>query len=178
MGRQKTDNLRKFIREIPNYPKKGILFYDITTLLNHPAAFRKTISLLYQYLKEKKLTKIVGIESRGFIFAATLADRLKCGFVPVRKKGKLPHKTLSCDYRLEYGNATLEIHRDAIIKGDRVAIIDDLLATGGTARASQKLVNKLGGKIIANCFVIELEYLKGRKKLKDSPVFSILHYQA
>lgn len=171
-------SLKKYIREIPDYPKKGILFYDVTTLLSNPSAFRRACFLLTDYLRKKKITTILGIESRGFVFGAVLADRLKCGFVPVRKKGKLPHQTLSCDYKLEYGQATLEIHIDAVKKGDRVAIIDDLLATGGTAAAAQKLVSRLGGKIIANCFLIELDFLRGRSKLKLGKTFSLLHYQS
>ncbi|OGC53687.1 adenine phosphoribosyltransferase [candidate division WWE3 bacterium RIFCSPHIGHO2_01_FULL_43_9] len=171
-------SLKKYIREIPDYPKKGILFYDVTTLFSDPTAFRKTCSVLTNFLKTQKITKIVGIESRGFILGAVLAYNLHCGFVPVRKKGKLPYKTLSCDYKLEYGEATLEIHRDAIKKGDRVVIADDLLATGGTAKAAGELVTKLGGKIVNFCFLIELDFLRGRDKLKENKIISLLHYQS
>lgn len=176
MPKYNIENLKKYIREIPDYPKKGILFYDITTLFSDPTAFHKACSVLTNFLKTKKITKIVGIESRGFILGAVLAHNLHCGFVPVRKKGKLPGKTLSCDYKLEYSEATLEIHRDAIGKGDRVVIVDDLLATGGTAAAAGKLVAKLGGKIISFCFLIELDFLRGRNKLKGNKIISLLRY--
>ena len=178
MLKSKTGRLKKYIREIPDYPKKGILFYDITTLLSDGPAFRRAIAYLAEELKNKKITKVIGIESRGFIFGSVLAYILHCGFVPVRKKGKLPHKTLACDYKLEYGEATLEIHADSIVKGDRVVIVDDLLATGGTAEAAGKLVKKLGGKIYAFCFLVELDFLKGRAKLKKNKVISLLHYNS
>ena len=171
-------SLKKYIREIPDYPKKGILFYDVTTLFSNPTALRKACSILTNFLKTKKITKIVGIESRGFILGAVLAYNLRCGFIPVRKKGKLPYKTLSCDYKLEYGEATLEIHTDSIKKGDRVVIIDDLMATGGTAAAAGRLVTKLGGKIVNFCFLIELDFLRGRDKLKGNNIISLLHYQS
>lgn len=171
-------NLKKYIREIPDYPKKGILFYDITTLLANPTTFRRVCAIFTKLLKGKKITKVVGIESRGFIFGSVLANKLKCGFVPVRKKGKLPYRTLSCDYKLEYGEATLEIHTDSIEKNDRVVIVDDLLATGGTAAAAMELITKSGGKIINFCFLIELDFLNGRKKLESSKVLSLLHYQS
>lgn len=176
MPKYNIENLKRYIREIPDYPKKGILFYDVTTLFSEPTAFHKACSILTNFLKTKKITKIVGIESRGFILGAVLAHNLHCGFVPVRKKGKLPHKTLSCDYKLEYGEATLEIHRDAIGKSDRVVIVDDLLATGGTAAAAGKLVAKLGGKIVSFCFLIELDFLRGRDKLKGNKIISLLRY--
>ena len=176
MPKYNTENLKKYIREIPDYPKKGILFYDVTTMFSDPSAFHKACSVLTNFLKTKKITKIVGIESRGFILGAVLAYNLHCGFVPIRKKGKLPYKTLSCDYKLEYGEATLEIHRDAIEKGDRVVVVDDLLATGGTAAAAGKLVTKLGGKVVSFCFLIELDFLRGRNKLKENKIISLLHY--
>ena len=178
MPKFNTENLKKYIREIPDYPKKGILFYDITTLLSDPYAFRKVCSCITAYLKDKKITKVVGIESRGFIFGAVLAHNLHCGSVPARKKGKLPHLTHSCSYALEYGEATLEMHVDSINKNDRVVVIDDLLATGGTAEAVGKLIAKMGGKIISYGFLIELDFLKGREKLKGSKIFSLLHYRS
>lgn len=177
MPRFNPNHLKRYIREIPDYPQKGILFYDITTLLIDPVAFKKTINLFLALLKNHKIDKVIGIESRGFIFGSVLANKLNCGFVPVRKKGKLPHKTLSCDYKLEYGEAILEIHADSIKKKDRVLIVDDLLATGGTAAAAGKLVEKLGGKLIGFCFLIELDFLKGRSKLKKNRIFSLLHYE-
>lgn len=178
MPRYNPEILKKSIREIQDYPKKGILFYDVTTLLSDPIAFRKACSLLTNHFKKEKITKVVGIESRGFIFGAVLAYNLKCSFVPIRKRGKLPYKTISRSYELEYGSATIEIHSDAINSNDRVVIIDDLLATGGTAQAAGKMVAKLGGEIVSYGFVIELDFLKGRDRLKGSKIISLLHYQS
>ena len=168
--------LDKFIRSIPDFPKKGILFKDITTLLNNPIAFRESIKQMEAILKKDKIDVIVAAESRGFIFAGVLAYKLGCSFVPVRKRGKLPCKTYKASYSLEYGKDSLEIHRDAFKKGAKVLILDDLLATGGTVKAITNLVKKLKGKIVGIIFLIELTALEGRKKLKDLPVFSLVKY--
>jgi adenine phosphoribosyltransferase len=164
------------IRAIPDFPKKGILFRDITTLLNDPKAFASSIEQLAKALKGKKIEVIVAAESRGFIFGGALAYKLGCSFVPVRKPGKLPYKTHKVTYSLEYGKDSLEIHRDAFKPGARVLVLDDLLATGGTAKAIADLVKKMGGKIAAILFLIELTFLNGRKKLKNLPVYSIIKY--
>jgi len=169
--------LEKAIRNIPDFPKPGIIFRDITSLIQDKAAFKKAIDLLTNKYKGKKIDKVVGVEARGFIFGAALAQKIGAGFIPVRKKGKLPCKTISATYDLEYGTDTLEIHADAIKEGERVLIIDDLLATGGTVKAVIGLVNKLKGRIQGIGFVIELVDLKGREKLKDYPVFSLITFQ-
>ena len=168
--------LEKCIRDIPDFPKKGILFKDITTLLNDKRAFKKAINDMAKVLKGRKIDYIVAAESRGFIFGSALAYRLNCGFVPIRKPGKLPAKTYCYTYSLEYGKDSLEIHRDAFPSGSKVLILDDLLATGGTALASAKLVEKLKGKVAAIIFLIELTFLKGRNKLKKYPVISLIKY--
>jgi adenine phosphoribosyltransferase len=168
--------LKSKIRDIPDFPKKGILFRDITPLLQDPATLREVIARLAAAVKRSKATLIVGIESRGFIFGAAIAAKLGIGFVPVRKKGKLPWKTKRVACTLEYGQEILEIHEDALKRGQRVAVIDDLLATGGTAQAAGKLVEKLGGKVTLAAFVIELLFLKGREKLKGYNVLSLLQY--
>jgi len=168
--------LEKYIRDIPNFPKKGIMFKDITTLLNSKKAFKAAVDSLVKVLGRKKIDYIVAAESRGFIFGSALAYRLNCGFVPVRKPGKLPGKTYCYTYSLEYGKDSLEIHRDAFPSGSKVLILDDLLATGGTALASVKLVEKLKGRIVAIAFLIELTFLKGRNKLKKYPVISLIKY--
>jgi adenine phosphoribosyltransferase len=173
---KKFDTLKKSIRDIPDFPKKGIIFKDITTLLKDKAALKKSIDILAAEYKGQKIKHVVGIESRGFIFGAALAYELGAGFIPVRKKGKLPAKTRSVTYSLEYGTDTLEIHEDALKAGDRVIIVDDLLATGGTVSAVAKLVGDLGANIIGIAFVIELSFLKGREKLRGLPVFSIIQY--
>jgi len=172
----KNSNLSQFIRSIPDFPKKGVLFRDITTLLNSPQAFKKSIDELADLLKNKKIEYIVAAESRGFIFGGALAYKLKCGFVPVRKKGKLPYKTYHYTYSLEYGKDSLEIHRDAFPSNSRILILDDLLATGGTALAIVNLVKKLKGKIVGIAFLIELTELNGRKKLKKYPVYSLIKF--
>lgn len=169
-------NLKTYIRDVPDFPKKGIIFKDITPLLQNKKSFNQTIDTFYRHYKNKKIDVIVGIESRGFIFGAPLAYKLRCSFVPVRKLGKLPYKTIKHKYALEYGTNTIELHEDSIKKGDRVLIIDDLLATAGTALATTKLVEVLGGNVIELGFLIELSFLKGRKKLKDYSVFSIINY--
>ncbi len=168
------NDLKSCIRDIPNFPKQGIIFKDITTLLKNGKKFREAVDLFADRLKDKKIDVVLGIEARGFIFGAALAYKLGAGIAPIRKKGKLPHKTHSITYDLEYGKDTLEIHQDAFAKGDRVVIIDDLLATGGTCRAVIDLVEKMGGKIEAIAFLIELTALKGREKLKNYPVVSLI----
>ena len=169
--------LEKSIRNIPDFPKPGILFRDVTTLIKNRDAFKKAVDLLSKKYKGKGFDKVVGVEARGFIFGAAVAYKIGAGFVPVRKAGKLPYKTISSTYKLEYGTDTLEIHKDAITPGEKVLIIDDLLATGGTVKAVTELVNQLGGKIAGIGFVIELVDLNGKEKLKDHPVFSLIKFQ-
>jgi adenine phosphoribosyltransferase len=169
-------DLSKYIRDIPDFPKKGILFRDITTLLNNKVAFKQTIDELANLLAEKHIDYIVAVESRGFIFAGALCLKLDCGFVPVRKKGKLPYKTYQYTYSLEYGEDTLEIHQDAFPPGSKILILDDLLATGGTTNASINLVKELKGEIVGIAFLIELTFLEGRKKIQDYPVYSLIKY--
>ena len=176
MTPSKIQEIKDIIRDIPDFPKKGIIFKDITPLLKHPDAFRFAVDALGEALAKKKVDYLVGIESRGFIFSPILAYKLKVGFVPVRKKGKLPYRTEEISYELEYGKATLEIHQDAFPKGARVAIVDDLLATGGTALAAAQLVEKLGGRVEAIAFLVELTFLKGREKLARYNVFSLVQY--
>jgi len=170
------NRLEKFIRDIPNFPKKGIIFKDITTLLNNPKAFRSAVDAMAQEFKNKKIDYVVSVEARGFIFGAPLAYKLNAGFVPVRKKGKLPARTKAVTYDLEYGTDTVEIHSDEIRKGARVLIVDDLLATGGTVGAVAKLLKGFGAKVVSVAFLIELNFLNGRKKLKGLPVSSIISY--
>lgn len=164
------------IRSIPDYPKPGINFRDITPMLKDSEAFRACIDLLREKIKGMKINYIVGIDARGFIIGSALAYTLGIGFVPARKKGKLPYKSVSIDYTLEYGKATLEMHEDSFKKGDHILIVDDLLATGGTAGAVGELVRKLGGKLEGYAFVIELPDLKGREKLKDGKIISLIKY--
>ena len=169
-------DLKAKIREVPDFPKKGILFYDITTMLKDGPAFREVIDRLAEPYLAQRVEKVVSIESRGFIVGAPLADRLRAGFVPVRKPGKLPGEVFEVNYQLEYGASTLAIHRDAVGKGERVLIVDDLLATGGTALAAVQLVKKLGGTIIGLAFVIELTFLDGRARLDGYPLHCLLTY--
>jgi adenine phosphoribosyltransferase len=171
-----SDQLKKLIREIPDFPKKGILFYDITTLLKDKSGYAALIDQLAEHYIGKQVDLILGMEARGFIFGPALAYRLNAGFVPVRKPGKLPAATARVEYDLEYGSNALEVHKDAIEKGQRVLIVDDLLATGGTAQATAKLATTLGAQIAGLGFVVELDFLKGRDKLKPYDVFSLLHY--
>ena len=171
-----VEELRARIREVPDFPKPGILFYDITTLLKDGPSFREAIDLMLEPFLETPVDVVVGMESRGFIFSAPMAYRLGVGLVPVRKLGKLPHETLSIEYALEYGSNTLEIHRDAIAEGQRVLIVDDLLATGGTVRGTVDLVRRLGGEIVGLSFLVELLFLKGRDRLKEFPVSSVIQY--
>ena len=169
-------DLKKCVRVIEDFPKEGISFKDITTLIADGEAFKYSIDSIAEHLKDKKVDVILGPEARGFIFGVPVAYALGVGFVPVRKKGKLPFETVSVSYDLEYGTDILEIHKDAIKKGQRVAIVDDLLATGGTVEATIQLVEQLGGKVVGIAFLIELEALKGREKLKDYNVYSVLTY--
>jgi adenine phosphoribosyltransferase len=175
-GRIEAEQLKRLIREIPDFPKPGIVFYDITTLLKDKAGFGALIDQLAEYYISQDVDLVLGMEARGFIFAPALAYRLNAGFVPVRKPGKLPAATVKYDYALEYGTNSLEIHQDAIQKGQRVLIVDDLLATGGTAEATAKLAERLGAKIAGLGFVVELDFLKGREKLKGYDVMSLLRY--
>lgn len=172
------DDLKKLIREVPDFPKPGINFYDITTLLKHPDGLRKTVDALAAEYAGEKVETVIGVEARGFIFAPALAYHLGAGFVPVRKPKKLPSECASISYDLEYGQDTLEIHRDAIGNGHRVIIADDLLATGGTAKAVCDLVEGLGGTVAGLVFVVELEFLAGRKKLEGYDVRSLIKYQS
>ena len=168
--------LKKLIREVPDFPKKGILFYDITTLLKDKVGLATLIDALAEHYINQDVDLVLGMEARGFIFAPALAYRLNAGFVPLRKPGKLPAATAKFDYALEYGTNTLEIHKDAIEKGQRVLIVDDLLATGGTANATARLASSLGAEIAGLGFVVELDFLKGRELLQGYDVFSLLHY--
>lgn len=168
--------IENYVRDIQGFPKEGILFKDITPLLNDPVARKKCLSILVESLKGQKIDKVVGAESRGFFFGMLLAQELNAGFVPVRKPKKLPYETISASYELEYGTDTLEMHKDAIQKGDRVLIHDDVLATGGTAKAVCDLVTELGGEIVQCNFLMELSFLNGREKLKDNPIFAAITY--
>ena len=168
--------LKELIREVPDFPKKGILFYDITTLLKDKLGFATLIDALAEHYLNKDIDLVLGMEARGFIFGPALAYRLNAGFVPVRKPGKLPAATASLSYDLEYGSNTLEIHKDAIQSGQRVIIVDDLLATGGTAGATVQLAKSLGADVCGVGFVVDLDFLNGRGKLKGCDVFSLLHY--
>ena len=171
-----ADDLRAKIREIPDFPKPGILFYDITTLLKDREAFVDVIDRMADAVSGDQIDLVVGMESRGFIFAAPLAYKLNAGFVPVRKLGKLPAETLTVEYALEYGSNTLEIHRDAIAPGQRVLIVDDLLATGGTVRGTIELVERLKGEVVGLAFLVELDFLKGRDRLGGRRVTSVIKY--
>jgi adenine phosphoribosyltransferase len=170
------DALKKRIRHVPDFPKPGILFYDVTTLLKDPEGFGMALDAMAQPYKAGTIDMVVGIESRGFIFGAAIADRLNAGFAPVRKLGKLPSKTRKASYSLEYGNDSLELHEDAAGKGQRVLVVDDLLATGGTAAATVSLIRGLGADVVAVQFLIELTGLEGRKKLPGETVRAVLQY--
>ena len=171
-----AEDLRAKIREIPDFPKPGILFYDITTLLKEPAAFQESIKLMLEPFREKKVDIVVGMESRGFIFSAPMAIELNAGFVPVRKLGKLPAETASVEYALEYGTNTLEIHKDALHPRQRVLIVDDLLATGGTVLGTIELVKMLKAEVVGLAFLVELQFLKGRQRLGDYFTHSVIQY--
>jgi adenine phosphoribosyltransferase len=170
------DALRAAVRDVVDFPKPGIVYKDITPILANGPLFRESVTRFCDFAEGLSVSKIVGIDARGFIFAAAAADRLGLGFVPVRKKGKLPGKTRSQAYALEYGESTIELHEDAIVPGERVMLVDDLLATGGTARAALDLLSGLGAEIISAVFLIELDCLNGRKHLAPHTVHSILHY--
>ena len=169
-------DLKTLIREVPDFPKPGILFYDITTLLKDKAGFREVIDGMREHYRDTEVDKVMGIEARGFIFAPALAYALGAGFIPVRKPKKLPAECVHVTYDLEYGTDTLEMHRDAIGKGDRILIIDDLLATGGTAAAAGRMVQEAGGVVVGMGFVVELTFLSGRARLNGHDVFSLLQY--
>ena len=171
-------NLENKIRTIPDFPKKGIMFKDITTVLKDPEALAYCVDTLYEKYKNKGITKVIGIESRGFIIGAALAYRLGVGFVPIRKPGKLPAETIRQEYQLEYGTDAIEIHKDAIVHGEKVLLHDDVLATGGTMEAACKLVNQLGGVIVGLSFLLELSFLNPRKKLKNYDIFSLISYDS
>ena len=172
-----TKSIKSKIRTVPHWPKEGIMFRDITTLLKDAQGFKETIDLLHKRYKDKKIDKVIGIESRGFIFGAPLAYLLDCGFVPIRKPGKLPAECESEEYTLEYGMDKIEVHRDAIEKGDRILIVDDLIATAGTASAARNLVNKIGGEIVeCAAFIVELVDLRDRDKLTGENIYSVVEF--
>jgi adenine phosphoribosyltransferase len=168
--------LRTAVRDVPDFPKKGIIFKDITPILKDVALFRASIDVFLEQCKGKKLDKVVGIDARGFVFGSAVAYELGIGFVPLRKKGRLPYKTESAAYTLEYGEAEMELHIDAIVPGEKIVLIDDLLATGGTSASAVRLINKVGGELIEAIFLIELEFLHGREKLAPTVVTSFLKY--
>ena len=170
------EEIKSLIREVPDFPKPGILFYDLTTLLKDSSGLQKVIDVLTEQYKGRPIDKVVGIEARGFIFAPSLAYNLNAGFVPVRKKGKLPAETISASYELEYGDDILEMHRDSIEQNQQVLIVDDLIATGGTAAATAQMVSQLGGEVVEFAFIVELLGLNGSAKLDGYEVFSILKY--
>jgi adenine phosphoribosyltransferase len=172
------EDLLKTIRSVPDFPKKGIVFRDITTLLKDPDAFARAADILFDRYKNARIDKVVSVESRGYILGSVLAYRLHAGFVPVRKPGKLPAQTIREEYQLEYGSDALELHTDALGKGERVLIHDDLLATGGTIQATCRLVERLGGTIVGIAFLIELSFLKGRDRLTKYDVFSMMEYDS
>ncbi len=169
-------NWQEKIRTVPNFPKKGILFYDITPVLQDPQCLKQIVQQMSAPFKNQKIDFVVGIESRGFIFGSLLAQELNAGFVPIRKQGKLPHETMQQEYELEYGEATIEIHKDAFGKNDNILIADDLLASGGTSRAAAFLVEKLGAEIAGLCFLIELAFSNGRKNLNGHPIHSLAKF--
>ncbi len=170
------EELKKYIRTVPDFPKPGILFKDITPLVQNATAFHQTIELLKKRYEQKEIDIVLGVESRGFVFGAALAYALKKGFSLIRKTGKLPWRKVSETYDLEYGTDTIQMHEDGIQKGDRVLVVDDLLATGGTAKAACQLIQRMGGKVVECAFVVELEFLKGREKLKETEIFSLVKY--
>ena len=170
-------NIKNLIRTVPDFPKKGIMFRDVTTLLKDAEGFRQTIDLFYNRYSSFKIDKIVGIESRGFIWAGALAYKMGKGFIPVRKPGKLPAEKERVEYQLEYGKDVLEIHKDAILPGENVLIVDDLLATGGTASAAITLVERLGGKVVECAFIVDLPALKGKEKLSNYNVFNLIEFE-
>ena len=170
------DKLRAGVRDVPDFPKKGIVFKDITPILNNSALFKASIDVFIERCRGKNVDKIAGIDARGFLFGSVVAYELGVGFVPLRKKGRLPYKTESAKYSLEYGEAEMELHIDAIMRGEQIVLIDDLLATGGTSASAAALIKKVGGELIEAIFLIELEFLRGREKLAPTPVISFLKY--
>ena len=174
--KEEIEFLKTYVRDIPDFPKKGIIFKDITPLLQNAKALQIVTDVIADRYIDRRIDLVVGVEARGFIMAPTIAYKLKAGFVMVRKPGKLPYKTHTATYDLEYGTDSLEIHQDAIKPGQRVLIVDDVLATGGTANAVAGLVNILGGKLVESAFLIELDFLDGREKLSGCPIFSLIHY--
>jgi adenine phosphoribosyltransferase len=169
--------IKNTIRTIPDFPKPGIMFRDITTLFQNPQAMKKTIEILHKRYKDKKIDYVAGIEARGFIIGGILAEKLNCGFIPIRKKGKLPYEVEQQEYELEYGTDTIEIHKDALKSGQRILVVDDLIATGGTAKASCQLIEKLGGEIVECSFIINLPELGGKEKLSKYPVFTLIEFE-
>jgi adenine phosphoribosyltransferase len=176
MGSEAVERLRAAVRDVPDFPKKGIMFKDITPVLSDPELFRASIDLFLERCRGKEIDKIVGIDARGFVFASAVAYELGVGFVPIRKRGKLPYRTEIAKYELEYGEAEMEMHTDAVTAGERVVLVDDLLATGGTSAAAVVLIRKAGGQLLEAQFLIELEFLEGRKRLEPTPVTSFLKY--
>ena len=176
MGVETVESLRATIRDVPDFPKKGIIFKDITPVLADPALFRASIDLFLERCRRSQIDKIIGIDARGFVFASAVAYELGVGFVPIRKRGKLPYLTEIAKYSLEYGEAEVEMHTDAVAAGERVVLIDDLLATGGTAAAAADLIRKAGGQLLEAQFLIELEFLEGHRRLEPTPVASFLKY--
>jgi len=176
MSSETVERLRAAVRDVPDFPKKGITFKDITPLLNEPGLFRASIDLFLERCRGKEIDKIVGIDARGFVFASAVAYELGVGFVPVRKRGKLPYRTEIAKYSLEYGEAEVEMHTDAVTAGERVVLIDDLLATGGTSAAAALLIRNAGGQLLEAQFLIELEFLEGRKQLEPTPIVAFLRY--
>ena len=171
-----VERLRAVVRDVPDFPKKGILFKDITPVLSDPDLFRASIDLFLERCRGREVDKIVGIDARGFVFGSAVAYELGVGFVPIRKRGKLPYRTEIAKYSLEYGEAEVEMHTDALTAGERVVLIDDLLATGGTSSAAVMLIQKAGGQLLEAQFLVELEFLEGRKRLEPTPVMSFLKY--
>ena len=176
MAPQLVDQLRSAVRNVPDFPKQGIMFKDITPVLSDPMLFRASIDLFLERCRGKNIDKIVGIDARGFLFGSAVAYELGLGFIPIRKRGKLPYKTETAKYSLEYGDAEMEMHTDAVTADDRVVLVDDLLATGGTSAAAAVLIRKTGADLVEAQFLIELESLEGRKRLEPTPVISFLQY--
>ena len=176
MGSETVERLRAAVRDVPDFPKKGIMFKDITPVLSDPSLFRASIDLFLERCRGREVDKIVGIDARGFIFGSAVAYELGVGFVPIRKRGKLPYRTEIAKYSLEYGEAEVEMHTDAVSEGERVVLVDDLLATGGTSAAAAALIRNAGANLVEAQFLIELEFLEGRKRLEPTPVTSFLKY--
>ncbi len=176
MDSDQIDKLRRGVRDVPDFPKKGIVFKDITPILKDGPLFRASVDLFLDQCRERKIDKVVGIDARGFLFGSAVAYELGIGFVPLRKKGRLPYKTEGAKYSLEYGEAEMELHIDAITHGEKIVLIDDLLATGGTSASAATLIRKVGGELVAAMFLIELEFLHGREKLAPTPIISFLKY--